>query len=602
MTYTFKIQADTTAAQKAINDLRMSVANMMKGLKNAEKNTVKVRVAATNVADIRKQIKDTFNKPVDVKVRAVGESGRSLSNMLGGNMFGSFRNYLGAYMGYQGIQQVLHTGFERERMMNLIRSVEPDMQKSKDIQDSIIKMSTAIGVNASGMGRTFGMLSQVAGKQDALELTKRVGMVAGFSGFNPYDIGINLMQMLSAGSGFADMVDIKQLREKYPLFTKYIAKVKGVDIKTAEAGLKEGRYLTGNEAMKAFGMMTEENSELGNWFKEYQKSTLSKWDIMRVEIQNKIVSIYKYIEPYVNKLINFVFSFIDKLRQLKPALDGIMPILKDIFWYGYGAFKRIGEGVVIALNFIKEFWPYLQWIAAIFATWKIAGFVNTVIEGLAKITSGAYATAMAFHSWTAPILTAMAALLAFDAVRRMSMLDEEQHQRLMRYKEIQGQLQIKELTSPNMRTQKDITEIARLNDEKDDLLEKISEYEDKKGEGFWGYAKFALKNEIESLLGIVEKSIPGFKKPFIDWGKLQITDDKAMAGTPTTAALDTSNLYGAHGGLGEHKVINLYFSKALVENNIQNGNGKDIMMSSNQAAEFILKIVNNLGYRQSYAY
>ena len=69
-------------------------------------------------------------------------------------------------------------------------------------------------------------------------------------------------------------------------------------------------------------------------------------------------------------------------------------------------------------------------------------------------------------------------------------------------------------------------------------------------------------------------------------------------GTDSDAAMNMSNLSGANGGLGQAKVLNLYFNKALIENNIPGGNGKDIMNVSQQAAELVIRICNNIASPQ----
>lgn len=65
-------------------------------------------------------------------------------------------------------------------------------------------------------------------------------------------------------------------------------------------------------------------------------------------------------------------------------------------------------------------------------------------------------------------------------------------------------------------------------------------------------------------------------------------------GAVTDAAINTSMLSGASGGLGEAKIIHMHFNKALVENNIPGGNGLDVLSKTPQAAEMLLRILNNV--------
>jgi hypothetical protein len=74
--------------------------------------------------------------------------------------------------------------------------------------------------------------------------------------------------------------------------------------------------------------------------------------------------------------------------------------------------------------------------------------------------------------------------------------------------------------------------------------------------------------------------------------------DSGGKGGNTDSALAMSNLSGASGGLGQAKVLNLYFNKALIENNIPGGDGKDILSKSQQAAELVIRICNNIASPQ----
>jgi hypothetical protein len=119
-----------------------------------------------------------------------------------------------------------------------------------------------------------------------------------------------------------------------------------------------------------------------------------------------------------------------------------------------------------------------------------------------------------------------------------------------------------------------------------------------------GYSKKGFHNVVENL---------GFKIDDAIKKGLATKEDKenifsrfhefqkgpgATSNTGTKdAAINTSSLSGASGGLGQAKIVNIHFHEALQKNIVNDS--KDLKHRGQEAIEQVLRVVNNIAYSQS---
>jgi hypothetical protein len=334
-------------------------------------------------------------------------------------------------------------------------------------------------------------------------------------------------------------------------------------------------------------MLNELNTEFGGLANAMAKTDEGKLKMVGKRMAELKITIGETISKMMISLI--------------PVFEKFIKIITDLIPYIKIAFEILVGSIEKFAALIERIWPILKYVVDLMLIWGAIKAFDMIVTGvigfynyLTKLPAIISGVATGLNSWTLPILTALAGILLIK-----SALDTEKSKDLLApLDKTLGKIitRITELESEG-KTRGNNPELDRLYRQASIIDKQRDEIKNEYGDPNSSRDNLmGFKHTLNQIKRVVDDIMP--KIPTAPDYKNIKSGGIGNSGAITDAAINTSNLSGASGGLGEAKIIHMHFNKALVENNIPGGNGLDILAKSPQAAEMILRILNNIAPNQ----
>lgn len=539
MNYTFKIQTDNKGAVTAIRQINQEVG----GLNN-------------RINSSAKEMSNSYNNSFD-------------------NIYKSAKRLFAGFAAFEGLKTFFNLGVVAQENKILFEGMSGSAEKGQALLNALQQYATVTKLTSTQVKEGAQYLFNYG---DAYErILPDIKLLADASGGNAEKFRL-------MAYGFGQVIAAGRLmgQEARQLTDAGFNPLQEISRKTGESMLSlkrkmEAGLISADMVRKAFISATSAGGRFYQLQERLNKGVGGQWSNVVDKFQLRLIDLFNKLTPLLYEGI----AAIDKLSNI------LLPVL-----------EKAGMLLIKLINLFKELWPILKYVVDLLIIWAGLNLFNKLIVGVVQFIG--YLQSMpalinsigsGFNSWTVPIAMSLGLILsmidnfqritgkniAAEEIRKLNMelaisqkkqsvlFDEMQKYSGVKRKAIEDQLNKESLKSK-------------------EIANNIVNLESIGVKGTF----YRIKSIIESMFETTKPGSSNLGAGLAGGGNSPITD----------AAINTSLLSGASGGLGEAKVINMYFNSALVENNIPGGNGMDIMAKSPQAAELILRVLNNIAPSQ----
>lgn len=480
----------------------------------------------------------------------------------------SLKSLIGGFAAFEGIKSFFNLGTQAQENQILFEGMAGSAEKGQALLTALQQYATVTKLTSQEVKQGAQYLFNYG---DAYEnILPDVKLLADASGGNAEKFRLmayGFGQVVAAGRLMGQ--EARQLTDAGFNPLQEISRTTGESMLSLKQKMEAG-LVSVDMVRKSFISATSEGGRFYKLQERLNKGVGGQWSNLVDRTQLKLIDLFKKLTPL----------FYDGINALSRLADIALPTL-----------EVIGNVLLKIVNILKEIWPVLKYIVGLFLLWKSAQVINSLILGsitlynsLIKLPELITSIGLGFNSWVLPIMAAVAAISALIVAKEQNAKVDEYTETANNIKNLRDTLRDYEKKGIKSTT-KEYTDIFNL---LVDQLEKAEKLKSEMGKDtFWDFIKSGYKNLIKDMLSGVNDVIANQKNP-------QLPGQTGIG----AAAYNTSMLSGAQGGLGEAKVIHLHFNKALIENNIPGGNGSDIIAKSPQAAELILRVLNNIAPSQ----
>lgn len=479
---------------------------------------------------------------------------------------GSLKKLIGGFAAFEGIKSFFKLGTEMEQTNISFEVMLGNMDKAKQMIYDISQYAIVTPFTTKEISDGAKMLLNYGdAENNILPDLKLLGDVSGGNSEKFKNMTYGFAQIMATGRLMGQ--DLRQLIDAGFNPLQEMSKKTGKSMADLKKDMEDG-LISSKMVRDAFISATSEGGRFYGMMKKQSQTVGGLWSTFVDTVQLRLIKLFNQLAPVIKQSIS-LFTEIS---------DIAMPVL-----------NVLGDLLLNIIDLFKKLWPVLKYVvdlllimAAIkafdFLVTGAISFFNTLIKLPSLITT----IGAGLNSWTIALLgVAASALLIQDLFNQLkSGGSKEYGEKLAKpYKE--------ELDKLQYAKNQDSTSMARQKELKDTIASL-------QGNGVMPITSLVARvtENIKNLFKGIYENLPNHG------GVGQGIISPNSGGGVTGAAIDTSNLSGASGGLGEAKIIHMHFNKALVENNIPGGNGLDILAKSPTAAEMILRILNNIAPSQ----
>lgn len=523
-----------------------------------------------NVDEIMKKMQsaiESMGATVTRTTKKVKEEFSGLSGWIrksADDIAGSLKSAFAAFAIFQGVKAFLKMGSDAEQTAMSFEVFLGSAEKAKNMVAQLKDMAAVtpfetqdvneaakvllnFGIDANSVMGDLQMLGDVS----AGNAEKFQAMTLAFSqaSSNGKLMGQDLMQMINAG--------FNPLQE--------ISRTTGKSMADLKAQMEKGQ-ITVKMMQDAFKSATSEGGKFHNMMKKQSETLGGQWSTFIDNLKGPLLELFNVLNPILKNILQNTTKAIEWLKEMFTSSSG-----------GAKIFRTILLTVVSALA-IYYFYQ------TVIATWS----------AIVTAATWAWNAALAAN----PIVWIIAAILALVAVI-MILWDKFEG-----FREVIGGVFgfFKQEIMTTIHLFKNLGQIVwdiftgqwkkafedgkkMINDFKNDVTTGMVDAVKKGAE--------AAKNS-DFKFGDLLKINTGQTGPSKDFGT---TGGKNGPGGITQNAINTSQLSGAKGGLGEAKVINI---KIDTVQKVVTSDNRDLKRKGQDAAEVILRAVNNIAYSQSH--